>query len=62
MHTYTSGNSVLLLRNGTEYFPAVVTAIEAATRSVYIESYIFADDASGRVVADALAALAQSIT
>lgn len=59
MHTYTSGNSVLLLRNGTEYFPAVVTAIEAATRSVYIESYIFADDASGRVVADALAAAAE---
>lgn len=59
MHTYTSGNSVLLLRNGTEYFPAVVTAIEAATRSIYIESYIFADDASGRVVADALVAAAE---
>lgn len=59
MSTYTSGNSVLLLRNGTEYFPAVVTAIEAATRSIYIESYIFADDASGRVVADALVAAAE---
>jgi cardiolipin synthase len=36
-----------------------VTAIEAATRSIYIESYIFADDASGRVVADALVAAAE---
>jgi cardiolipin synthase A/B len=56
MQRYSSGNSVLLLRNGTEYFPAVITAIEAARNSIYIETYIFADDASGRVVADALVA------
>jgi cardiolipin synthase A/B len=54
MHTYSSGNSVSLLRNGTEYFPAVVRAIDEAQGSVYVEAYIFADDASGRVVADAL--------
>ncbi len=54
MHTYSSGNSVSLLRNGAEYFPAVVRAIDAARESVYVEAYIFADDASGRVVADAL--------
>jgi cardiolipin synthase A/B len=54
MHTYSSGNSVSLLRNGTEYFPAVVRAIDEAQVSVYVEAYIFADDASGRVVADAL--------
>jgi cardiolipin synthase A/B len=59
MSTYSSGNSVLLLRNGTEYFPAVVTAIESARASIYVEAYIFADDASGRVVADALAAAAE---
>jgi cardiolipin synthase A/B len=59
MHTYSSGNRVALLRNGAEYFPALVTAIESATRSIYVEAYIFADDASGRVVADALAAAAE---
>jgi cardiolipin synthase A/B len=59
MSTYSSGNSVLLLRNGSEYFPAVVTAIDAACTSIYIEAYIFADDASGRVVADALVAAAE---
>jgi cardiolipin synthase A/B len=59
MSTYSSGNSVLLLRNGGEYFPAVVTAIESARSSIYVEAYIFADDASGRVVADALVAAAE---
>jgi cardiolipin synthase A/B len=59
MHTYTSGNSVLLLRNGDEYFPALVTAIESARATIYVEAYILADDASGRVVADALVAAAE---
>lgn len=59
MATYTSGNSVLLLRNGTEYFPALVTAIENARATIYVEAYILADDASGRVVADALVAAAE---
>ena len=59
MSTYSVGNRVTLLRNGTEYFPALITAIEAAERSVYVEAYILADDASGAVVADALAAAAE---
>ena len=58
MQTFIAGNSVTLLRNGTEYFPALIAAIEQATRSVYIETYIFADDASGLRVADALMAAA----
>ena len=52
------GNSVTLLRNGAEYFPALISAIERATGSVYIETYIFADDRSGASVADALVAAA----
>jgi cardiolipin synthase A/B len=59
MHTYSSGNRVSLLKNGAEYFPALVTAIESATHSIYVEAYIFADDASGRVVADALVTAAE---
>ena len=47
-----------LLRNGSEYFPALIAAIERATCSVYIETYIFADDRSGASVADALVAAA----
>jgi cardiolipin synthase A/B len=54
MHKYSTGNSVTLLRNGAEYFPALASAIERAETTVYLEAYIFADDASGRLVADAM--------
>ena len=56
MNRYTAGNSVMLLRSGAEYFPALTRAIEGAVREVWIETYIFADDATGRAIADALIA------
>jgi cardiolipin synthase A/B len=54
MHTFRAGNLINLLRSGAEYFPAVVAAIDAANSNVYVEAYIFADDAAGRLVAGAL--------
>ena len=51
---FTDGNSISLLRNGEEYFPAIVSAINDAHICVYLETYIFADDVAGRQVADAL--------
>ena len=48
------GNHLTLLRNGVEYFPALVAAIDAATREVFLESYIYADDQTGSLVTDAL--------
>ena len=51
---FTGGNAVILLRNGAEYFPAIIAAMEAARASIYLETYIFADDVSGRQVATAL--------
>lgn len=54
MQTFIGGNAVTLLRNGSEYFPALLAAIAQAERSVYIETYIFAEDAAGLSVADAL--------
>jgi cardiolipin synthase A/B len=56
MQTFIGGNAISLLRSGAEYFPAVVDAINCARASVYIETYIFADDASGELIADALIA------
>jgi cardiolipin synthase len=56
---FTPGNRVGLLRSGREYFPALISAIESATREVWLECYIFADDPSGRMVADALVRAAQ---
>ncbi|OGA24448.1 MAG: cardiolipin synthase B, partial [Betaproteobacteria bacterium RIFCSPLOWO2_02_FULL_67_19] len=44
-----------LLRNGEQYFPALVQAIDAAAQEIFLETYIFADDETGSLVADALA-------
>jgi len=52
---YVDGNRLTLLRNGEQYFPALVEAIEAAREEVFFETYIFADDQTGSLVADALA-------
>jgi len=56
---FTKGNRVGLLRSGREYFPELISAIEAAEREVWLETYIFADDPAGRMVADALVRAAQ---
>ena len=48
------GHTLTLLRNGEEYFPRLIAAIDGATRSVYLETYIYAADATGRKVSDAL--------
>jgi cardiolipin synthase len=59
MNRFMPGNAIGLLRNGAEYFPALIAAIDAAEREVWLETYIFADDASGRAVAEALARAAR---
>jgi cardiolipin synthase len=55
MNRYVAGNAVTLLRNGAEYFPALLEAFAAAEREIWLETYILADDTAGRRVADALA-------
>jgi cardiolipin synthase len=51
---FSTGNCVTLLETGGAYFPALIAAIDDATREIHLESYIFADDATGRAVAAAL--------
>jgi len=48
------GNRIDLLETGSEYFPALLQAIDEAIAEVHLESYIFEDDATGRRVVDAL--------
>jgi cardiolipin synthase len=48
------GHVLTLLHNGAEYFPRLIHAIDSALASVYLETYIFVDDAIGREVACAL--------
>ncbi len=45
---WREGNSVQLLENGEEYFPAVFDAIARARREVLLETFILFDDPVGR--------------
>ena len=40
MLQYAGGNRLTLLRNGEQYFPALVRALDAARREVFLETYI----------------------
>ena len=54
MPDYVGGNRLKLLSNGADYFPALVAAIDAARVEVFLETYIFANDETGALVAGAL--------
>jgi cardiolipin synthase len=54
-----SGNSIRLLKDAAENYPAWLNAIARATRSVHFESYIIHDDEVGERFADALVARAR---
>ena len=56
---FFGGNRLRLLSSGAAYFPALLQAIDAAQIVVYLETYIFADDETGRSVAAALARAAE---
>lgn len=53
--SFVPGNRLALLCNGEEYFPALVAAIDAARAEVFLETYLFADDETGSLVAQVLA-------
>ena len=55
MPEFAGGNRLVLLRNGEQYFPALVEAFDAARHEIYLETYIFAGDETGSLIADALA-------
>ncbi len=59
MKRFIGGHRLTLLRSGAEYFPALIAGIDSARREVFLETYIYADDAAGRGVAEALIRAAQ---
>ncbi|MEE4185612.1 MAG: cardiolipin synthase ClsB [Gammaproteobacteria bacterium] len=59
MNQWTSNNSLRLLENGEEFFPAVLAAIDNAKEEVFIETFIWSEDTTGRKVRDALVAARQ---
>jgi cardiolipin synthase len=56
---FLPGNRIELLETGADFFPALLAAIDAAECEVHLETYIYAADATGRAVTDALAAAAR---
>jgi cardiolipin synthase len=55
-----AGNSVRLLRDARENYPAWLDAIGAAQRHVHLECYIFQEDPAGEMFAEALLARARA--
>ncbi len=47
-------NHITLFQNGEAYFPAIEAALDRAINEIYLETYIFAYDAAGRSIAEAL--------
>ncbi len=50
----TDGNRIVALAGGDEAYPAMLEAIASASRSIAVGSYIFDNDPTGRIFADAL--------
>jgi len=51
---FIPGNQVTLLQNGEAYFPAIEAAFDRARHEIYLETYIYENDATGHRIADAL--------
>ena len=52
--SYSQSNRLLLLHRGGEFFPALMLALDSAHVEIYLETYIFALDATGHHVKAAL--------
>jgi len=51
---FFEGNNLQLLKNAAAFFPAIEQAIDASRESVSIETYIFADDETGKRLSQSL--------
>jgi cardiolipin synthase A/B len=51
---FIPGNQLTLLLNGAAFFPAIEAAFDRAWHEIYLETYIYENDVTGRRVADAL--------
>jgi len=52
--SYTANNNLTLLHCGAEFFPELEAACDSAVSEIYLETYIFADDPTGRRIEAAL--------
>jgi cardiolipin synthase A/B len=54
MAEFVAGNTLTLLENGTQYFPALERAIREARHEIHLQTYIFSFDDTGQSIAYAL--------
>lgn len=47
-------NRITLLQYGEAYFPAIEAAMDRAVHEIYLETYIFENDNTGRRIGEAL--------
>lgn len=59
MNQWTRENSLRLLENGEAFFPALRAAIARAKEEIFLETFIWSEDATGLEIRDALVAAAQ---
>ncbi len=53
-NNYTKNNQVELLRGGKKYFDTLCKLIQNANESIHIQTYIYADDETGMLIANTL--------
>lgn len=51
---FVAGNQITLVASGPDYFSAIEAAFDRARHEIYLESYIYQNDATGQRIADAL--------
>ncbi|MBY0573703.1 MAG: cardiolipin synthase ClsB [Undibacterium sp.] len=56
---YIGGNQLQILHNGEQFFASLKTAIDNAKQSIFLETYIFADDRSAQQIQTSLCLAAQ---
>src|SRR5690242_11630099 len=56
---FTSRNRVKIIRGGAEYFNLLLELINNAQESIHLQTYIFGNDETGNMVAEALMAAAK---
>lgn len=54
MSEFVAGNRIILLRNGTEFFPALRRGIDTAQHEVHLQIYIYEPDSVGLAIAESL--------
>ena len=54
MSQFLAGNQIILLRNGTAYFPALEAALDTAQYEIYLQTYIYEQDDTGLRIGNAL--------